>query len=50
MDEIIHKVKKDGIRTLFGHIGDKISKNRETKYMELQGGMKLSLAPNLLLN
>jgi hypothetical protein len=30
MDEIVPKVlKKDGIRTLFGQIGDKISKNRE---------------------
>jgi hypothetical protein len=31
------KLKKDGIITLFGHIGDKISKNREKKYTELKG-------------
>jgi hypothetical protein len=44
MDEIIHNVKKNGIIT------NKISKNRGKKYTELYGGLKLSLAANLLLN
>ncbi len=45
------KLKRDGIITLLGHIGDKTSKNRgKKKYTELQGGMKLSLAANLVLN
>jgi hypothetical protein len=50
MDEIVHKVKKDGIGTLFGHIGDKTSEKQGKKYTELQGGMKLSLAAKLVLN
>jgi hypothetical protein len=35
---------------LFGHIGDEISENRKKKgTLELQRGMKLSLAANLVL-
>jgi hypothetical protein len=33
---------------MFGHLGDEISENKENKYTGLQGGMKLSLAPNLV--
>jgi hypothetical protein len=35
------------VTPLFGHTGDEISKNREKKNTGLQGGVKLSLAPNL---
>ncbi len=33
-----------------GHIVDEISKNRGKEYTELQRGMKLNLAANLVLN
>jgi len=49
--KVICKVRKRRHRNpLFGHIGDKISKNREKKYIRRQRGMKLSLAANLVLN
>jgi hypothetical protein len=51
-NKVIRKVRKRRHwNPLFGHIGDEISKNRKKKkYTGLQGGMKLSLAENLMLN
>ncbi len=51
-NKVTRKVRKRRHRNpLFGHIGDEISENRKKKgTMELQGGMKLSLAANLVLN
>jgi len=37
MDEIVHIVKKDGMGTLFGHVGDKISKNRGKITLSFKG-------------
>ncbi len=50
----MHKIckvrKRRHWNPLFGHMGDEISQNREKEYTGLQGGMKLSLAANWMLN
>jgi hypothetical protein len=43
-------MKRQHQKPFFGHIGDEISKNRGKKYIEPQGGMKLNLVANLMLN
>jgi len=37
-------------KSLFGHIGDEISKTGKRSTLGFKGGMKLSLETNLVLN